>query len=520
MPIYDAFNDFNMRVVHTRHEGAAVFMAEAYARVADQIGVALVTAAPGFGNALGALYSAYMSEVPVLFLSGDSPISDAGKGAFQEFDQIAAASPFVKFSQRLGFDMDPFPVIEKAIALASAGIPGPAHIALPVDVLNSTEFSVRVPLNVQLPEDETSQDLKQLAGSLVSFVASMKKPLILAGPHLFRGKRAETLQPLEDILDAPIITLNSPRGMRDPALGDFQSVLAASDCVVYLGKPIDFTSAMGSNNVVSAQNIGVVSSDDGAHDHGRNVFGDRNLLMLQISAVDLVDTLLDNFLPNTADVISSRVDWRETAARGINYRQFAENDGAAMYSKKIVESVSTVLQHKPDTILICDGGEFGQWAQGFISANTRLTNGPSGAIGAALPYAVGAKLARPDANVIAIMGDGTSGFYLAEFETAVRESAAITVLIGNDSRWNAEHHIQLQNYGEDRAIGCLLGQDIRYDISAEGLGCEGVLVEDLDRLPDVLNACLDSLKPSCINVLMPGAPAPAYAGFSMNPGSP
>ena len=79
MPVYDAFNDYHIRVVHTRHEAAAVFMAEAYARVGGTLGVALVTAGPGFGNALGALYSCYMSETPVLFLSGDSPAALDGQ---------------------------------------------------------------------------------------------------------------------------------------------------------------------------------------------------------------------------------------------------------------------------------------------------------------------------------------------------------------------------------------------------------------------------------------------------------
>ena len=516
MPVYDAFNDYDIHVVHTRHEGAAVFMAEAYASVADRIGVALVTAAPGFGNALGALYSAYMSEVPVLFLSGDSPLADAGKGPFQAFDQIAAASPFVKHSARLGFDSDPFQVIEQAIDRATRGIPGPVHIALPFDVLSSTDFSVNASSIEQAQVDNGVGGDEQLTESLLSFVSAAKKPLILAGPHLFRGGRSESRRKIEAILGAPIITLDSPRGMRDPALGALQTVLTASDCVVYLGKPIDFTTAMGDKSVVPAKNIGIVSSEYSALDYGRTVFGDRNLLALQISAVDLVDSLLSKSISSISGDLDFRTSWRDAVHRGLSHRCLAENGSSAIYSRKIVESIASVLKSKPDVILICDGGEFGQWAQGFISANTRLTNGPSGAIGASLPYAIGAKLARPEVDVIAIMGDGTSGFHLAEFETAARESAGITVLIGNDSRWNAEHHIQLQNYGAERAIGCLLGQGVRYDIAAEGLGCEGVLVDDPDTLPEILESCLDSPKPSCVNVLMPGAPAPQYTDFPLS----
>ena len=101
MPLYDACIEPAIRIVHTRHESAAVFMAEAYAQLSSRPGVALVTAAPGFANALGALYSASLSETPVILLSGDSPADLAGRGAFQEFDQCAAATPFVKSSQRV-----------------------------------------------------------------------------------------------------------------------------------------------------------------------------------------------------------------------------------------------------------------------------------------------------------------------------------------------------------------------------------------------------------------------------------
>ena len=93
MPLYDACIDANVRIIHTRHEGAAVYMAEAYAQITGKMGVALVTAGPGLLNAVSALYSAAQSETPLLLISGDSASHLDGRGAFQELDQISITSP-------------------------------------------------------------------------------------------------------------------------------------------------------------------------------------------------------------------------------------------------------------------------------------------------------------------------------------------------------------------------------------------------------------------------------------------
>ena len=113
-----------------------------------------------------------------------------------------------------------------------------------------------------------------------------------------------------------------------------------------------------------------------------------------------------------------------------------------------------ILDRSPDAVLVADGGEFGQWSQACVSAPTRIINGPGGSIGSAIPFALAAKMARPDATVIAMLGDGTFGFHLAEFDTAVRSHLPIVAVVGNDACWNAEHQIQLRTYGKARTTGC------------------------------------------------------------------
>ncbi len=138
----------------------------------------------------------------------------------------------------------------------------------------------------------------------------------------------------------------------------------------------------------------------------------------------------------------------------------------------------------------------------------RIINGISGAIGGGLCYGLGARLAELDAVVFALMGDGTVGFYLAEFETAVRSNMPFVVVIGNDQRWNVEHQIQTRDYGPDRLIGCELS-NVRYDEAVKGLGGHGEYVIELADLDGALDRAVHSGKVACVNVIIEGIPAPS-----------
>ena len=154
LSVYDATVGSGIRIIHTRHEAAAVHMADAWGRLTEEPGVALVTAGPGHLNALSALYGALMSESPVVLLSGASPLSQAGRGAFQEMDQAAAAAPVAKASwiastaERLGED------IAIALDLAQNGRPGPVHVSLPADLLEAEVDDLN--RSVQALQDENA----------------------------------------------------------------------------------------------------------------------------------------------------------------------------------------------------------------------------------------------------------------------------------------------------------------------------------------------------------------------------
>ena len=178
-----------------------------------------------------------------------------------------------------------------------------------------------------------------------------------------------------------------------------------------------------------------------------------------------------------------------------------------MHPVQLCRAIAPYIEQDPNAVLVCDGGEIGQWPQAMFNPARRIINGPAGSIGASIPFAIAAAAAQPQAPVIAVMGDGTFGFHMAEFDTAVRCNLPFVAVVGNDAAWNAERQIQLREYGPERVHGCELLPS-RYDLAAAALGGHGELVTSAADLPAALDRALASGKPACVNVMIEGVPAP------------
>lgn len=504
MPIFDACIDAGIRLIHTRHEGAAVYMADAYAQLTGRVGVAMITAAPGFASGLGPLYTSRMAESPILLLSGDSPRAQDGTGAFQELDQVAISAPLTKLSLRpkttgaLGFD------VARALRTAAAGRPGPVHMALPFDLLNQDIGGGAVPTGADCAP-EISAPTAETVSAIVDTVASATRPVILAGPTLNATRAGELIAKLADALDAPVIPMESPRGLNDPSLGGFASVLAKADLIVSLGKNLDFTTGFAKAPGFSeAAKIIVVDPDADVLDRARRAAGSRLVLARCADVHATANALI------AAAKGGSRFAWRQEMSDAIASRKGMDPTATTlpMRPEVLCAAVQRHLDAADDPILIVDGGEFGQWAQACLSAATRVINGPSGSIGGALCYALAAKIARPAASVVILMGDGTAGFHFAEFETAHRYGADFMAIIGNDARWNAEYQIQLRDYGQARLNACELNPT-HYDRAVIGLGGHGETITDPAELDAAIARAAKSGLPSCLNVMIEGLPAPA-----------
>ena len=581
MPVYDACIDVDLSIVHVRHESAAVHMADAWAQITGEIGVALVTAGPGFANALSALFSARHSESPVLLLSGDSPVAADGNGAFQEMPQIDLVRPLVKTARRPGRAGRIGHDVAAAIACARSGRPGPVHVALPFDVLGAPAGEgcrVRAAELARRPRALPGPTADDVAGRL----ARAKRPIVLTGPSLNRSRAGARIAALKTALHVPVVAMESPRGLRDPALGTFADLLAASDLVVLLGKAVDFSVGFARPPALDpAAELVVIDPDHRMIDRAYRI-ADRRVVVSACADPDFAADALVSAAPAIIAAGSGASDpaWCAEVADAIANRSVAVEAGAVgtvagaavaaaaateagaadsgvvepaateagivepaaaeagavesataesatarpgavesnavepavrFHPRLLCEAVQRVLDAADEAILICDGGEFGQWAQASCTAPVRIVNGLSGAIGGGLCHALAAKLARPRATVIAMMGDGTAGFHLAELDTAVREGAAFVTVVGNDFRWNAEHQIQLRDYGPGRLIGCDLAPTARYDLAAAGLGCHGEHVTDPSGLDAALARALASGRPACLNVEIDGVAAPVFS---------
>lgn len=515
MPVYDALRDTKIEIIHVRQEAACVHMADAYSRLTGKVAFALVTGGQGHTNAVAALSTSLASEAPMVLLSGHAGLNELGKGAFQEMRQAAFATEVTKASWTVqsaaAFGHD----LAKAMRIAQGGRPGPVHLSLPVDLLDqrveasddlwpTAEEAAAVPM--PLPE--------RTAGLILGEIAKAQRPLVLCGPTMCREQGRERMRRLEQMTGAPVAGMESPRGINDPSLGAFAEVLAQADLIVLLGKPLDFTLRFGNAPQVAADCAWIVVDPDPALlARAANAKGERLVLSALAGPMEAMDALLAaarQAQPRSGQPRST--EWLSEARAAMSYRpaqwkRIEPRPDGPVHPAELGRALQAFFDRHPDATLVCDGGEIGQWPQATVNVKRRLINGTAGAIGPSLPFALAAKAADPGQPVVAVMGDGTFGFHMAEFDTAVRHGLPVIAVVGNDAKWNAEYQIQLREYGQARTHGCEL-LPARYDKVAEALGGHGELVTRAADLDAALARALFSGKPACINVMIESVASP------------
>jgi thiamine pyrophosphate-dependent acetolactate synthase large subunit-like protein len=507
MPIFDALLSTDIQLIHARHEAACVHMADAWGRLTGEPGIALVTGGQGHSNAVAALYNALASESPLLLLSGHAPLSELGRGAFQEMAQADLARPVTKASwtatavATLGSD------IAKAMELATTGRPGPVHVSLPVDLLEQTIADQNTPRTAKAELQPRIAPLSlDVADDVISHLRAAAKPLVICGPAMCTERGRKAMREAADALDVPVIGMESPRGINDPGLGAFAELLSEADLVVLIGKPLDFTLRFGEALSPSCKWI-VIDPGPAIIARAKKAVAKRLLLSEVADAQAAIETLTER---STTRAKPSA--WHEHVSGVLAYeppqwKSVRAKTPDRVHPVEMCKAIGDFVEKHPSATFVSDGGEIGQWAQALVKTDRRMINGVAGTIGVSLPFAIAAQLARPDHPVIAVLGDGTFGFHMAEFDTAVRYGLPIIALVGNDARWNAEYQIQLRQYGAERAKNCDLLPS-RYDRVAEALGGFGALVSTAADLPDALDRAYLSGKPSCINVMIESVAAP------------
>lgn len=509
MPVFDAAIGTGLRLVHVRHEAAAVHMADAWARLTGECGIALVTGGAGHTNAVGALPTALAAEAPLVLLSGHAGLSELGRGAFQELAQAEMAKPVTKASWTARSAASLGHELSEAVRIALSGRPGPVHLSLPVDLLDEELDDAPALWPDEAAFQPVPQGLDEAdADAVVAAIMAAERPLVLAGPALCHATAGDVLARLARASGVPAIGMESPRGINDPRLGAFAEMLARADLVVLLGKPHDFTIRFGEPPFVDAAcRFVVIDPDPDLIERVARGKGERLLVRAVADPLPAAEALIVRMVP----LVRDDGGWCEEVEAAIGYwppawASLASQRQGSVHPAELCRELAAVLERHPDAVLCCDGGEIGQWPQAIRRDGRRIINGVAGSIGAGVPFAIGARAAT-GSPVIAVMGDGAFGFHLTEFDTALRNGLPMVVVVGNDATWNAEHQIQLRTYGPDRAHGCEL-LPTRYDRVIEALGGHGEHVTQASDLGPALERALASGLPACINVVLERVPAP------------
>ncbi len=507
MSLFDAAIDSKLELSHVRHEAATVHMADAYGRLTGKPGIAWVTGGPGHANAVGALFTAQGRESPMVLMSGHTETDQLGRGGFQELRQVEMAAPVTKASwmatntATVGMD------VAKAIRIACSGRPGPVHLSLPSDVLDTSVPESAVVWPAAGDFKDTPITLNDAAArAILDIIGTAKHPLLVAGPHLANRSGRALLARIESELAIPACIMESPRGFNDATLGAFAEVARRTDLIILLGKAFDFTLKFGGPPIDPTCKFISIDPDGTLVERAARELGPRLAFGCIADTRPAAETLLRVSAGKTNRA------WL-TEARGLlndrptSWTDLKSKTERKLHPAELFQALKPYVEKDPDTILICDGGEFAQWGQAILRNDRRMINGVAGSIGSSLPMAGASRVVERKAPVFAVLGDGTFGFHMSEFETAVRLNLPFVAIVGTDCRWNAEYNLQVRDYGPNRTHGCEL-DPTRYDLVVGALGGHGELVETIADLPAAVERALASGKPACINVMIESIPSP------------
>lgn len=503
------YDDKSVEYINVRHEQAAAFMADGLARVSGRPGVCLVTSGPGATNLLTGVAAAWVAHSPVLALVGGVDRAHQNKDAFQDYDLVAMFRPVTKLAVTVNKPERIPEVMRTALRAAMSGRRGPVLVEIPRDVLSETLEAVALPTERYRPVDPLPPhpDAIREAARLLRVA---RRPLLIVGGGVTWAEANDLVARLGEQYALPMITAygrNDAVANTHPLyigpLGRAGSPEAAAACkradlLLVVGSRLGhFTTHFDQRYIQPG--IPIVQIDVDSRDIGRYY---PVAVGIQADAGEACRALLDAL--GKHGVGPAPAEWR----------QEAETLRAQRQARLAAEANLTALPMKPqrvyaelrralpaETIVALDAGAapaYGYDRLQFARPRTFLTPLDLGGLGFAFPVALGAKLGRPEAPVLAIHGDGGFLMNSQELETAVRHGIPVVTLVMNNDSWGSEKAYQKHYYG-GRYIGCDIGNP-RYDAYARLFGAEGYYVEHPDQVGDALKAALSCGKPAVVEI--------------------
>ena len=514
LPLVDAAHDEGIEFIDTRHEGAAMHMADGYARITGEPSVGMFTGGPGFANAISGLPAIYTSESPVIFVAGCAELPEKGMVTFQEIDQTAMAEPVTKGSW-LVHDTTRIPeYVATAFRTAMSGRPGPVHLTLPIDLQEAVISEDDLPR--YMPQEYRNAGRAHGDPDRIEEAAALlrgaQRPVIIVGNPARYPVAPEQLEALAETTGAPIFTVEQARGLiddehplcfgyADGALNPTARRFREADVVVLLGKRLDHRYRYGQ---IFGGDAKLIQADPSEAEIGRNR-GVSVSLLGDLGAV--VDQLTDAAKQRGKADISGWLNQLETDRNGwLEELRSRATGEEPMHPLDVFTRIEHLVDD--DTFIIMDGGDYVQWGRSYLRARKPgrfIRLGPLSHLGAGIPYAMAAKLAHPESKTLALMGDGSFGFYTMEYDTCIRHNLPITVVMGNDSTWGIDKTFQLAYF--DRAVGTDL-RFIRYDRVVDAIGGYAEYVEKPEDVAPAVERAFASGRPSLVNIAVRSGASP------------
>jgi acetolactate synthase-1/2/3 large subunit len=501
--IYDGCRNEGIRLIDTRHEQTAAFAAEGWSKVTRQPGVAALTAGPGVTNGMSAMAAAQQNSSPLLVLGGRAPAGRWGMGSLQEIDHVPFVAPLTRFAATAPSADAVCELVDEALRTTVGAPSGVAFVDFPMDHVFSVAADDERPgalTDLPVPPRADGHALDRAAGLL----AAARRPVIMAGTNVWWGHAEAALLELAEKRRIPVLMNGMARGTvpadHPMAFSRARSkALGQADVAIVVGVPMDFRLGFGG---VFGPETALIVADRAQpdRDHPRPIaaglYGD-----LSATLTALAETPVAGHDDWVAELRAS-----ETAVRDREHAELAD-DRSPLHPMRVYAELAPLLDR--DAIVVVDAGDFGSYAGRVIDSyvpGAWLDSGPFGCLGSGPGYALAAKLARPDRQVVLLQGDGAFGFSGMEWDTLARHNVAVVSVIGNNGIWALEKHPMEALYGY--SVVAELRPETRYDEVVRALGGHGELVSTPAELRPALKRAFGSGLPAVVNVLTD--PAVAY----------
>jgi acetolactate synthase-1/2/3 large subunit len=496
--IYDGCREEGIEIVDVRHEQTAAFAAEGWAKVTREPGVCALTAGPGVTNGMSAIASAQANHTPMLVLGGRAPALRWGQGSLQEIDHVPFVRPLCKLATTAQSTAEIPGLVDEALASALAPHGGPTFLDFPLDYVFMSAPEPDAPCagvghSARAADPEAIERAARL-------LAEAERPVVMAGTDLYWAHGEQALLELAQALRIPVFLNGLARGCVPADHELFFSrtrshALREADVALVIGVPMDFRLGFG-GSFGEHTAIVVIDAAEPQRRHPREpaaeLYGDLELTLGDLrTAAGGTSLASGSWL---ADLRAAETERREAE------RVELEDDRAPLHPMRLYAELTKVIDR--DAIVIGDGGDFVSYAGRIIDSYAPgcwLDPGPFGCLGTGPGYALAAKLAFPERQVVLLLGDGAFGFSGMEFDTLARHGVNVVGVMGNNGIWALEKHPMEFLYGY--SVAADLRPCTRYDQVVEALGGHGELVERPSDVIPALERAFQSGTPALVNVL-------------------